>query len=108
MRGFFNSFPDEVPYITSDLLTNNEPQEVTELPRSLIIVGGGYIAGLLRCPPHAGEANYGGALLLRLFQSGLATILDVGTACGEILIQGVFGGRIVSAKLVGQGAQGIG
>jgi mercuric reductase len=36
---------DEVPYITSDLLTNDEPQELTELPRSLIIVGGGYIAG---------------------------------------------------------------
>jgi mercuric reductase len=34
---------DEVPYITSDLLTKDEPQELTELPRSLIIVGGGYI-----------------------------------------------------------------
>jgi mercuric reductase len=35
---------DKVPYITSDLLTKDEPQELTELPRSLIIVGGGYIA----------------------------------------------------------------
>jgi mercuric reductase len=35
---------DEVPYITSDLLNKDEPHELTELPRSLIIVGGGYIA----------------------------------------------------------------
>jgi mercuric reductase len=35
---------DQVPYLTSDLLTNNEPMELTALPRSLIIIGGGYIA----------------------------------------------------------------
>jgi mercuric reductase len=35
---------DEVPYITSDLLTADEAAELTELPESLIIVGGGYIA----------------------------------------------------------------
>ncbi len=34
----------EVPYITSDLLTSEEDTELTELPESLIIVGGGYIA----------------------------------------------------------------
>ncbi|HZP82032.1 MAG TPA: mercury(II) reductase [Chthonomonadaceae bacterium] len=34
----------EVPYMTSDLLTNAEPMEMTDLPRSLVIVGGGYIA----------------------------------------------------------------
>src|SRR6266446_5145924 len=33
-----------VPYLTSDLLTNDEPMEIWELPRSLIIIGGGYIA----------------------------------------------------------------
>jgi mercuric reductase len=32
------------PYLTSDLLTSQEPMELTELPRSLVIVGGGYIA----------------------------------------------------------------
>jgi mercuric reductase len=32
------------PLLTSDLLTNDEPMEMWELPRSLIIVGGGYIA----------------------------------------------------------------
>ena len=34
----------EVPYITSDLLTSEEDMELTELPESLVIVGGGYIA----------------------------------------------------------------
>jgi len=34
----------DVPYITSDLLTNGEPMEMTTLPRSLLILGGGYIA----------------------------------------------------------------
>ncbi|HXF85350.1 MAG TPA: mercury(II) reductase [Anaerolineales bacterium] len=35
---------DRVPYLTSDLLTVNEDMELTELPDSMIIVGGGYIA----------------------------------------------------------------
>lgn len=35
---------DKVHFLTSDLLTNNEAMEMTELPRSLLIVGGGYIA----------------------------------------------------------------
>ena len=34
----------EVPYLTSDLLTHDEPMEMRELPRSLIVLGGGYIA----------------------------------------------------------------
>ncbi|HSH38171.1 MAG TPA: FAD-dependent oxidoreductase, partial [Chthoniobacterales bacterium] len=34
----------EVPYLTSDLLTHGESMEMFELPRSLIILGGGYIA----------------------------------------------------------------
>jgi mercuric reductase len=34
----------DVPFLTSDLLTNDEPMEMIELPRSLIIIGGGYIA----------------------------------------------------------------
>jgi mercuric reductase len=34
----------EAPYLTSDLLTSDEPTELTELPASLLIVGGGYIA----------------------------------------------------------------
>lgn len=35
---------DKVPYLTSDLLTNDESVELFDLPRSLIIIGGGYIA----------------------------------------------------------------
>jgi mercuric reductase len=35
---------DDVPYLTSDLLTSDESMELKELPRSLLIVGGGYIA----------------------------------------------------------------
>ncbi len=35
---------DEVPYMTSDLLTSQEDMELTELPESLVIVGGGYVA----------------------------------------------------------------
>ena len=35
---------DKVPYLTSDLLAEGESQELREVPRSLIILGGGYIA----------------------------------------------------------------
>jgi len=35
---------DHVPYLTSDLLTVDEQMELRELPQSLLIVGGGYIA----------------------------------------------------------------
>lgn len=35
---------DGVPYITSDLLTADESAELVDLPESLVIIGGGYIA----------------------------------------------------------------
>ena len=35
---------DQVAYLTSDLLTSDEAQELKELPESLVIIGGGYIA----------------------------------------------------------------
>ncbi len=35
---------DRVPYLTSDLLTVDEQMELRDLPQSLLIVGGGYIA----------------------------------------------------------------
>src|SRR5437667_1332215 len=35
---------DRVPFLTSDLLTVDEPMQLRELPQSLLIVGGGYIA----------------------------------------------------------------
>lgn len=34
---------DQVPYLTSDLLTVDEEVELTDLPKSMLIVGGGYI-----------------------------------------------------------------
>src|SRR5207248_10581243 len=34
----------DVPYLTSDLLTSGEALELTTLPASLIVIGGGYIA----------------------------------------------------------------
>jgi mercuric reductase len=34
----------EIPYLTSDLLTHGEEAELQDLPESLLIVGGGYIA----------------------------------------------------------------
>ncbi|MGV8840143.1 MAG: mercury(II) reductase [Bauldia sp.] len=34
----------EVPFLTSDLLSHGEQVELTELPASIIIIGGGYIA----------------------------------------------------------------
>jgi mercuric reductase len=34
----------QTPYLTSDLLTSDEAQELTKLPASLLILGGGYIA----------------------------------------------------------------
>jgi mercuric reductase len=43
---FIPAFPGlaETPYLTSDLLTSQEEMELTELPHSLLILGGGYIA----------------------------------------------------------------
>ncbi len=35
---------DQISYLTSDLLTSDESQELKELPESLVIIGGGYIA----------------------------------------------------------------
>ena len=33
----------EVPYLTSDLLTSDEPLELSDQPRTLIVIGGGYV-----------------------------------------------------------------
>lgn len=34
---------DQVPYLTSELLTSDEPMELREQPRSLVVVGGGFV-----------------------------------------------------------------
>lgn len=35
---------DDVPYLTSDLLAHGDAEELTELPGSMLVIGGGYIA----------------------------------------------------------------
>jgi mercuric reductase len=35
---------DDVPYMRSDLLTSEEDMELKELPESLVVIGGGYVA----------------------------------------------------------------
>lgn len=35
---------EDVPYLTSDLLTSREDMELHQLPQSIVIIGGGYIA----------------------------------------------------------------
>jgi mercuric reductase len=35
---------ESVPYLTSDLLSAGEPEELEDLPRSIAVLGGGYIA----------------------------------------------------------------
>lgn len=35
---------DRVPYLTSDLLTSDEPIELFDQPRSLVVIGAGYVA----------------------------------------------------------------
>lgn len=35
---------DKISFLTSDLLTSDESQELTDLPESIVIIGGGYIA----------------------------------------------------------------
>jgi len=73
----------DVPYLTSDLLTSGEEQELTEAPESLIVIGGGYIAVEL------GQmfSRFGsrvtilerGARLLRAYEP------EIGLALGDIL-----------------------
>lgn len=73
----------EVPYLTSDLLTNNEAMELRELPRSVIILGGGYIALELGQMLHRFGAEV--TILERsaqLLSQGYE--LEVGEAIGEV------------------------
>ncbi len=109
---------DGVPYLTSDLLTNDdEPMELRERPKSLLIVGGGYIALELgqmfhRFGTEVTILERGPQLLPRGYEP------EVGRTLGQILSEeglrivpnaaakrvGMDGGEIVAAALV-QGGQ---
>ena len=76
---------ESVPYLTSDLLTVDEPMELREAPRSLLIIGGGYIALEL------GQMfrRFGVAVTIverneQLLFHGYE--LEVGRAIGEVLV----------------------
>ena len=76
---------DEAPYITSDLLTSDEAEELFELPQSLVIIGGGYIALELGQMFHRFGARPERALRLgvRLHRRGV--IVDV-RLCGMVAL----------------------
>jgi mercuric reductase len=85
---------DAVPFLTSDLLGSDEPVELIELPASLVIVGGGYIALELgqmfarlgsrvtllerstRLLPHGYEPEVGPAIQAILQAEGVRIVTD--------------------------------
>lgn len=77
---------DSVPYLTSDLLTVDESMELRELPASLLIIGGGYIALEL------GQmfSRFGTAVTIlerrrQLLEHGYEP--EVGRSIGDVLVQ---------------------
>lgn len=109
---------DQVPYLTSDLLTVDEEIELTELPRSLLIVGGGYIALELgqmfhrfgtdvtilelskQLLPHGYEPEIGSAIGQILSEEGITIIMQASvTAVRQE------GAEIVAAATIGNATQ---
>ena len=77
---------DRVPYLTSDLLTVDEPLELRELPKSLLVIGGGYIALELgqmfsRLGSEVTILERSGQLLAHGYER------EVGRAIGEVFAQ---------------------
>ncbi|MBI3837684.1 MAG: mercury(II) reductase [Planctomycetia bacterium] len=109
---------DQVPYLTSDLLTVDESIELRELPKSLLIVGGGYIALELgqmfrrfgadvtileqseQLLPHGYEPEVGPAIGRILSDEGIAII----TQASVTAVRRQEGGIVATAK-VGDGTQ---
>jgi mercuric reductase len=106
---------DRVPYLTSDLLTSGEAAELTRLPRSLVVLGGGYVALELgqmfsrfgvqvtllersrRLLPHH-EPEVSAALTQALTEEGVrilleATVHAVREVQGRVEVTGEHGGR---------------
>ena len=74
---------DTVPYLTSDLLTSGESMEMTEQPRSLVIIGGGYIG--LELAQLFGRLGTGVTLLQRAKELLSGYEPEVGIAVHEAL-----------------------
>jgi mercuric reductase len=97
----------DVPYLTSDLLTSGEVMELTELPRSLIVLGGGYIAlelGQLfaRLGSDVTILERSSQLLARGYEP------EVGQVIGELLIEeGISVRTRASVERVRQDGDGV-
>jgi mercuric reductase len=72
---------DDVPYLTSDLLTVGEGLELTELPKSLIVIGSGYIALEL------GQMLHRFGSEVTLLERGPAILRGYEPVIGETLLQ---------------------
>ncbi len=105
----------DVPYLTSDLLTSEEDLELTDVPESLVVIGGGYIAVELgqmfsrfgskvtilergERLLSAYEPEIGLALGDILRQEGL----DVRTGARVIRVRADHGGVVVTAEIDGR------
>ena len=107
---------DRVPYLTSDLLTVDEKMELRELPKSLLIIGSGYIALELgqmfsrfgtevtiferneQLLVHGYEPEVGRAIRGVFADEGIQVVLNasvraVREEAGEIVATAVVGGR---------------
>ncbi len=73
----------DVPYLTSDLLTSEEDRELTELPASLVVIGGGYIA--VELGQMFGRFGSTVTILERSERLLSAYEPEIGLALGEIL-----------------------
>ncbi|HUY90099.1 MAG TPA: mercury(II) reductase [Pirellulales bacterium] len=109
---------DRTPYLTSDLLAADDEVELTELPKSLLIVGGGYIALELgqmfrrfgtdvtvlerseQVLPHGYEPEIGPAIGRVLSEEGITII----TQASVTAVRQEEGGIVATAK-VGGGTQ---
>ncbi len=88
---------DQVPYLTSDILTVDESVELRELPKSLLIVGGGYIALELGQMFHRFEVDV--TILVRneqLLSHGYEP--EVGQAIGQVFSED--GIRVITGATV--------
>ncbi len=96
---------ETVPFLTSDLLTSGEPMELTTLPTSLLVIGGGYIALEL------GQMFQRLGVKVTLFERSAQLLAqgyepEVGQALGELLraegLHVVTDGRVTEVRKEGK------